>query len=236
MSEIPMLKESQLIEYLPGYVWWKDMSSVFLKTNANTARLLGFKHAEDLVGITDYEVLSKAAAEADYRVGEDKKVQSNYATMSFLNVTSFTSNDVTVLLVNKSLFFDENSKPLGIAGQGIELNRRVLNDMPLLSKEFSTHRDRKTRTTYYLNGEYGDIKLSTRQAQCLFYVLRGKTSKVIARILQLSNRTVESYIDDIKVKIRCQNKAELIEKSFDLGFLEIIPAGDYNSSIYQKPN
>ena len=54
------------------------------------------------------------------------------------------------------------------------------------------------------------MQLTERQAQCAKYVLQGKTAREIAVVLGLSKRTVEDYISHIKLKLGCQNKAELI--------------------------
>ena len=70
---------------------------------------------------------------------------------------------------------------------------------------------------------YPGIRLSKRQSQCLYYVLRGKSAAAIAKILGLSPKTVEYYIDEIKNKMRCQNKSELIEKSIEKGYIEVNP-------------
>lgn len=71
--------------------------------------------------------------------------------------------------------------------------------------------------------KYLDIKLSKRQSECLYYLLRGKSAVAIAKILKLSPKTVEYYIDEIKNKMRCRNKAELIEKAIDNGYIEFNP-------------
>lgn len=52
--------------------------------------------------------------------------------------------------------------------------------------------------------------LTARQAQCAEYLLKGKTAKEIALILNLSRRTVEYYIENIKSKFDCRSRAELI--------------------------
>lgn len=54
--------------------------------------------------------------------------------------------------------------------------------------------------------------LAPREVECIIYILRGKTSKQIARMLQLSHRTVEFYIGRLKNKLHCHTKSELIEK------------------------
>ncbi len=51
--------------------------------------------------------------------------------------------------------------------------------------------------------------LSPREKQCLELILQGKLNKQIAYILNLSIRTVEDYIDNIKHKLGCSNKMDL---------------------------
>lgn len=72
---------------------------------------------------------------------------------------------------------------------------------------------------------YFGVALSRRQAQCLYYLLRGKSAAAIAGILGLSPRTVEYYIAEIKNKMACKNKSEVIEKSIERGYINIIPPG-----------
>jgi DNA-binding CsgD family transcriptional regulator len=55
-------------------------------------------------------------------------------------------------------------------------------------------------------------KLSHRQLQCSELLVSGKTTKEIAESLNLSPRTVEAYLANIKQKMSCRNKTELIVK------------------------
>ena len=56
----------------------------------------------------------------------------------------------------------------------------------------------------------GDIHFTSREKQCIYYLAAGNTMKKIAKILQLSPRTVESYLNKIKLKTGCRSKKELI--------------------------
>lgn len=56
-----------------------------------------------------------------------------------------------------------------------------------------------------------DVKLSFRESQCFYLIVRGKTPKEIAGILGLNTRTVESYIDRIKCKTNTPYKSAFIE-------------------------
>lgn len=60
----------------------------------------------------------------------------------------------------------------------------------------------------YLVNKY---KLSTRETECLNMLSQGLTSKIIANKLQISHRTVELYITNVRNKIQCNSKQEIIE-------------------------
>lgn len=53
--------------------------------------------------------------------------------------------------------------------------------------------------------------LTNRELQCISLLMRGHTSKMIANKLNLSRRTVEFYIENIKQKFGCTHKSQLIE-------------------------
>jgi DNA-binding CsgD family transcriptional regulator len=51
--------------------------------------------------------------------------------------------------------------------------------------------------------------LSKREIQCLLYFSYHKTAKETARLLDISHRTVEAYLENLKIKLKCHNKSEL---------------------------
>ena len=53
-------------------------------------------------------------------------------------------------------------------------------------------------------------RLSCREAECIQYLSHGKATKEIARLLKISPRTVETYIDSLKKKVGCTMKNDLI--------------------------
>jgi LuxR family transcriptional regulator, quorum-sensing system regulator SolR len=64
----------------------------------------------------------------------------------------------------------------------------------------------------HLNLDSKKITLSKREIDCFRLSLQNNTAKEIARILKLSPRTIESYLDNLKIKTNCQTKNELIYK------------------------
>lgn len=67
------------------------------------------------------------------------------------------------------------------------------------------------------------VKLSKREKECLNLYLDDQRMKDVADKLQLSVRTVEFYLGNIKNKLNCWNKTELIKKGQELRSLGLIP-------------
>ena len=53
--------------------------------------------------------------------------------------------------------------------------------------------------------------LTAREQQCLDLFKQGRSAQATAAILNLSQRTVEHYFENIKMKLGCQSKMELLE-------------------------
>lgn len=55
------------------------------------------------------------------------------------------------------------------------------------------------------------VKLSPREVECVFHFSQGKTAKEIAKILNISHRTVEDYIKNVKLKTGQSSKSALAD-------------------------
>ncbi|WP_172622744.1 response regulator transcription factor [Aquicella siphonis] len=56
------------------------------------------------------------------------------------------------------------------------------------------------------------ISISARQSECIRLLLQGKSAKEMSAALNLSQRTVEAYINILKSKFKVRTKAQLIIK------------------------
>ena len=79
---------------------------------------------------------------------------------------------------------------------------------------------RRTLKMYSLGKKFKDICFSKREAQCMIHLLRGKTIKQTATKIGLSQRTVEFYVKNMKKKVGCRTKIELIELVLGSAFLD----------------
>lgn len=57
-----------------------------------------------------------------------------------------------------------------------------------------------------------ELGLTKRETDCIYYLIRGMSAKQIGRELGLSNRTVETHLNNVKIKLNCHTRFELINK------------------------
>lgn len=69
------------------------------------------------------------------------------------------------------------------------------------------------------NLNFANGYLTKRESDVLKYVVLGYTAKNIAKLLNVSFRTVESYIDFLKLKLRCNSKGEVILVTIKSGLI-----------------
>lgn len=66
-----------------------------------------------------------------------------------------------------------------------------------------------TKKTFVINRK--KIALTKREIECLQFIGRGRSAKEISKNLDISHRTVESHICNIKYKLDCHTKSNLID-------------------------
>jgi len=216
----------QLLLNLPGYVFWKNKDFIFLGSNHTFANALKFKHGLDIAGLTDHTLPCELSNSADHFISQDEQAMGGTKVVT-LNIHTYADDKRRILLTEKSRLYDQNKTMIGTIGNSIELNSGlVFNIANLLCKvDDKLFSIASTCGSYLVSQETYHHTLSARESQCLFYLIRGKTAKEIAAYLQLSQKTIETYIHRIKIKLACQTKSQLIEKAINDRYVTIIPSG-----------
>ena len=75
---------------------------------------------------------------------------------------------------------------------------------------------------YYLSGRYDGVFISEKELDCLRQLVKGKTQEEIGKELNISRRTVEYRLNNLKSKLHCQNQAELVQRTYQDEVAEII--------------
>lgn len=99
---------------------------------------------------------------------------------------------------------------------------KIIPGTPKLIQDLSPSKDeliekfnQSTRIAkYFIKSEEGDYSITKREAQCLYYLCQGMTMKEIAIILNISWRTVDFYINNVKTKTNISSTNRLLQRFY----------------------
>lgn len=228
-------KHEELLNQLPGFVQLNDLDSKLAFVNVKVAKLIGFNNAHDVAGIHYYDMKCKASDDHEILEKQDTMVFSRSKKISVF-CYHYYHTGWSLLLYEKSPIFDKNQKLIGLITYGTDITNYNLIDYSRFIFEHSKYfPQNKKRFSYIIeDGTVNNFNLSERQTACLFFLLRGKSDKEIGKILNLSPRTVESYINEIKHKMDCLTRTQVIEKSIHEGLINMIPSGFFKEEKVYK--
>jgi DNA-binding CsgD family transcriptional regulator len=134
---------------------------------------------------------------------------------------SHNDQDIVFLTV-KSPWYDKENKIIGTFGCSIALDGNssnlvnfitMIKQLGLLNSSY--YCDKLISSKITLNNWY----LSQRETEVMHYIARGKSAKQTAKVLEISPRTVEQHLENIKIKVGVSSKSDLISKVIDEGGL-----------------
>lgn len=69
----------------------------------------------------------------------------------------------------------------------------------------------KWKTGYWVVKDDIRYHISVREKQCIDLLLAGYSMKVSANILNISYRTIEYYLSNVRLKLNCPNKCSIVK-------------------------
>lgn len=64
---------------------------------------------------------------------------------------------------------------------------------------------------YYLKGQYANVYLTAKEAQCVYWLIQGKTAQEIAIIENAQTKTVQCHLENIRRKLGCYKQTQLVK-------------------------
>jgi PAS domain S-box-containing protein len=202
-----------IIKVSSGYIYWKDLKSVYLGCNQNFASLAGLSSPEEIVGKTDRDFFW-GKNDADKYIADDKQVvKTKKPIVSEYKLILKTSGQDTPIVVRteKSPLYDYDGKVVGVLVIGIDIT--LEKDAEMLRNENQAHQSTiKTNETFkkcldeiqqviqsykinILNNRLGvkpvkessneNIIISKRECEILYYLALNKSPKEIASIFAI---------------------------------------------------
>lgn len=214
----------KIFSQLPGLVLWEDLDQRFLGLNQEHLDLLGYRSLEQALGKTVYNLPCKACELAETFSAEERAILNSGEAKTLFGIIGF-NNEFKAMMTFKKPLIDHQGKIVGLFIQGFdvtEINLLKIADSLIKIDSGKGSQVAINQFEYELinSGHYEG--LSQREIECLFFLIRGKSAKETARLLNISYRTVEHHIDHIKNKLNCRSKSELICTALESGFSKII--------------
>ncbi len=223
-----------IFDQMPGCWGCKDKDSVFMYANKELARILGFSSDRylDVVGRTDFDMPCRTVNCADSFRLQDKVVMERGIKLQILDIHPFADGEWKAYIFTKTPIYNRKKEVMGtiLYGQSLTDSDIVaLRDVSLMTGMPNSLQE--LQTSILLKRKLCSVELSNRESQCLFFFLRGKSAKLIANYLNISQRTVETYIEHLKSKFDASNKFELFDKAVQAGFMSAIPEGLFSEQV-----
>lgn len=184
-------------------------------TNINRAFLHEFRltSSNEVIGQNDIELWNGQAP--SFHINDQKVMLSKKPN---IYIEDMIFNHTKQLYLScKSPLYSRMGKIIGVFGVSFIFNDKLFNNFPMhameslkLFQESSNNR---------LSPALHNIKLSNRHKECLHFLARGMTIKEIAKVINLTPKTVENYLGALKIKLNCFTRAELVEKAFEFGLI-----------------
>lgn len=188
------------------YVLWDALDCTGKSQQMNEdAEMFGINHT--------FTIINKSLQGSDY-YHFSTLVNDHYMNQIYLsnldllnNFINYFNENVSQSLKLKDAYdfkYDINKKSSGFT---FVRNQDIVKLNQIKNRIHFNQENKKILTNVNYNELYE--KLSSQQKYCLYYTLQGKTIKEIAKLMSLSPRTVEHYINIIKTKFNCDNKRDL---------------------------
>jgi len=227
---IPMIiQDLQQLPFpnVPGFVGGiKDKNSASITMTAVTAQILGFNSVEETIGMTDYDIPGPVAEFAEDFIAQDKAVLAHEKVVDLFDIHQYANEEIHSMLGKKGPAYNSENKLIGIYAFGMLVPAQVsaLICLELMKTQIDVPIKSKTiNLSYSIKDSIPENSISERELECLFLLLRNKSNKQIAAYLNLSVRTVEFYFSNLRNKLSCSNKYELLDVACKIGIHRVIP-------------
>lgn len=189
---------------MPCSVYFETADGVIRLLNERNAEFCGFDSVPNAIGKCYFDTLSERTVSL---LRYNDRVVMQEETAKLLEEDIFQENcEAQKAITLKLPWYNNHDKVIGLFGMSILMGTDALAE-PL-------HEMAKMGflTPSQCQSHQEEIILSRQQNACANLLMEGMTNKQIAMQLGLSPRTVEAYINNLKLKLSCKNKMELIAK------------------------
>jgi DNA-binding CsgD family transcriptional regulator len=189
-------------ELLPVNFYLFDSKNINLACNQTTLTTLGDKDISEYFGLSIFEYARRK--NWPKKLIELQFENNNAALINvqpfFCQEFSFHGNHEKKWQSRKEAIYNDNGKPIGILGISILTS----------SYEQTIYFDNETKRIVILLSINNHVEFSMREFCVLKGMLNGRTAGEIASYENISQKTVETYMMRVKIKLNCHKLRDVI--------------------------
>lgn len=188
-------------------VFFMHKNMTIMRVNEMVAETCGQDNPEFMMGKSPHPYFDEASA------AFIERCDAHVLTTKQLLVNDYDlirkDGQISHHLAIRMPIYDDSCNVTGIAGYSVIVGKQSLANfcLEIFKDKFSLQFLSQHESSAFPS-------LSRREKECLGYLMRGKTMREIALTLNLSVRTIEAYIENLKNKFGVTRKSELLELAF----------------------
>lgn len=191
---------------MPFGVYFDNRDAVIQRANAHNAELCGFDSEKNATEKSYFKRFTTSTAHTLLQY--DQEAMINEATRIYEETIQYNNHDEKHRLLSvKMPWYNIENKVIGLFGCCIYLDKNPLADFLTSMTEMGLFNIDENK-----NSDNKKVVLPRQQKTCANYLLQGLSNNEIAVKMNLSQRTIESYVEAMKNKFHCRNKAQLVLK------------------------
>lgn len=171
----------------------------------------GYKNAGHIAGTSMFDLKCDIVQFAPDLHAQFKDVLQHEHEITLLDIVNWADGQKRMVLTKKYPLYNDAGELAGGGAHVEELSGNIAESIfktIFLQKNSFLHPDALSNVSHQLIDTLP--KLSVRESECFYFILRGKSLNAISQILKLSVRTVESYVNTLRHKLQCETKSDLI--------------------------
>jgi two-component system, sensor histidine kinase len=209
-----------VLDQLPHAVYWKDRQSRYLGGNRIFAEVVGLGSSRAVPGITDYDIMARADADAVRR--EDEQVMRSGEPLVTLDQSLALTTGGTTIEKLKMPLRSESGEIIGILCAARDITEQKRTEEKLVTAKLAAERKDRAKTSFLAAASH-DLRQPV-QALALFAKLLGN------RVTEPSSRNLVKLIQTSVVSLADLLDAVIHLSKLDAGVIEpdirAMPAGD----------
>lgn len=202
---------------MPFHVYLQDSDGVIQKINESTRFAYNILSIADANGKHLKKILRNDAAE--HCLWQDQEVINSNSILINDHISVRLGDEISFPVLSiKFPWYSISNKTIGIFGCSIILEKNwgmTLSDSLAMLTQTGLLQPQYTLNQRIPGFTFGDIYFTQSEKNILLHLVRGKSAREIATILDRSKRTIEQHIVNMKAKTNSASKSELIEKIVD---------------------